>query len=1141
MARLVHDLATLTINVKGLKHPQKRVWKIKRLAHLIRQFNTDVVFLQETHFDETYEADKLLVDLGIAGLNCGAGFHSLARPGEWAGTTTLITSDRWTVVGNTTDQSGRMLTVDVNRGDTYHSLVNVYAPSGSANYDRPVFFYELLNFIRTTARHDIIVAGDLNVTLDDRDRTEIPGATRNRNVGRAELQQIVDQFNLTDTYLTNNPTRQNVDMTYQHRPNQGSRIDCIFTATNNTVTHHEHIHDTLQFNFTDHKGVYAIINAPFIIKHKSPHYKLNDTLLDEDEYIQQVNILIDYYLYPTPDDGLRELWDFFKDKVKMVSIEISKTKHRQKMNRLTFLKQEIDTFLRQGREENGEFLGMKEELDSLLEYKYNGAAIRCKQKLIGDETATAAFVALESNIQRDRQIRVLEDDDGVLHNDNDKIIEMLEDYYRDLFTQEPTDTARQDEFLQYAKILTDQQRDMLEIPVTQAHLLEALNTLDTTSTPGPDGLTYNWYKTFFPKIAPFYVKLIEECLENEFLSNSQNMNFISLMLKDPNHPELIKNYRPLALLNSDYKIMTKTLAIRATQIMHIIINSDQAASVKGRKITDHNHYIRDIIIHAQDKQIHACALSIDQMKAFDRVDHTWLHRLLEHMNFGPYFRKFIRTIYAGARACVLANHTLSSVIDITRGVRQGDPLSSFLYIITLEPFLEKIRRDERIKGIKLPGGIEQKLLAFADDVDAFPANDDSILRILKTAEHYGEASGSKLNKPKTKMMALGSFVSRHDDLKNYWVKEIKMLGIVYRAHRDDPGVNDQWEGLSVKVKKIAGQLKYKNASIFGKATLANTLLTPKLNYLIQTLDIPKKVLTKINKDIRSLIFHGTIAKITDARMTQPKLRGGINLQDIQTKIDTYRIHLIHTIKSPEYKNPLPKYYCAWQLRNHVQANNNTPRCTVNIKKLPKFYQNLINTIKNHDLVALAHTTTKLTYQTLIQQKFEILGPREMIHARHYDDFDYSEPFKNLHKKLLTPQQKNITFRILFNITPTSKGLARRQQKIYPCPICTQARIQETEEHLFYHCPHTHTAKDILKTYFTNAPAHIHINAILYKAIFTNTVPPADRQTEDRQLIALAIYRQTIWDCRLKAKFNRKKFTQNAIKTKFKSKLDSVFK
>ena len=132
------------------------------------------------------------------------------------------------------------------------------------------------------------------------------------------------------------------------------------------------------------------------------------------------------------------------------------------------------------------------------------------------------------------------------------------------------------------------------------------------------------------------------------------------------------------------------------------------------------------------------------------------------------------------------------------------------------------------------------------------------------------------------------------------------------------------------------------------------------------------------------------------------MRGGINLQDIQTKIDTYRIHLIHTINSPEYKNPLPKYYCAWQLRNHVQANNNTPRCTVNIKKLPKFYQNLINTVKNHELVALAHTTTKLTYQTLIQQKAVPLGDREIIHARHYDGFEFSEPFTNLHKKLITP-------------------------------------------------------------------------------------------------------------------------------------------
>ena len=751
-------------------------------------------------------------------------------------------------------------------------------------------------------------------------------------------------------------------------------------------------------------------------------------------------------------------------------------------------------------------------------------------------------MALESNLQRDRQIKALLDDDGVLRTDNDDIMKMLEDYYRDLFSREPTDIRIQDEFFRYATRLTDQQRDTLEIPITQQHLIEALNTLDTTSTPGPDGLTYSWYKKFLPKIAPFFLKLIDECLEYELLTDSQNLNYISLMLKDPKHPELIKNYRPLSLLNSDHKIITKTWAIRTTPIMPIVINSDQGASVKGRKITDLNHYIRDIIIYAEDKKVHACAFSMDQMKAFDRVDHTWLHRLLEHMNFGPYYRKFIRTIYAGARACVLANHTLSSVIDLTRGVRQGDPLSSFLYIITLEPLLEKIRQDNLIKGIRLPGGVTQKLVGFADDVNAFPTDYPSIKRILDTAKTFGNASGSKLNEPKTKLMALGTFNIRHNDnqydnLSNYWVKEIKVLGVCYRANKDDPGTKTQWENLSSKIRKIAGQLKYKNASIFGRAILANTLLTPKLNYLIQTLDIPDTILTKINRDVRSLIFHGTVSKISDDRLRQPKMNGGINLQDTHTKTQTYRIHFLNTVKNDTLKNPLPKYYCGLHLNGHIQMNHNTPRCGYPLNKMPKFYKSLIKTIQGNELVTLAHTTTKITYQTLIQQKVAPLGDREITRGANYPGFDYLEPFANLHRKLLTPQQKNITYRLIYNITPTSQGLARQTGRVHPCPICSKPNVQETEQHLYYFCTHTHAAKDILKPHFTQTPQNIPINTILFKAILTNTIPTTDRTTEDKQLRLLAFYRQTIWECRLKAKFSKKKFTQEAIRTKFKARID----
>ena len=1137
MDRSGNELIILTVNVRGLKDHTRRKQKIDRLINLIKRHKPDVILLQETHIDDLFLARQITIQIGLS-----TSFHSLAQVETWTGTTTLITSDRWTVIGSSTSDTGRMITVDITRNNQYYSLVNVYAPSGTNNNDRALFFDELLNFTQTTARHDIILAGDFNVTLQDSDRTR----TRviNRNVGRAELQNIVDIFGLKDTYRDAHTDNHTVNMTYYHLTshrvgNVGSRIDRVYATHATRITHHEHINDTLE-HFTDHKAVLVKINSPPVTKHCSPHYKFNDSLLDDEYYLSRINTLIDTYLYPISNTCLRETWDFFKDLVKQESIAISKVRHRNRLARLKIVQQEVDDFYKNNYEETDDFLALKDELEKLLEYKYQGALIRSRQKLIGDETATSVFVSLESNIQRARQIQALEDENGVLHTDNDKIMEMLEDFYRDLFTREPTDGAAQDYFLQFATRLTDEQRDTLEIPLTQTHLKESLNTLDITSSPGPDGLTYSWYKTFFDKIAPFFMKLIDECLEHEFLSQSQNLNFLSLMLKDPQNPHLIKNYRPLALLNTDYKIMTKALAIRTSQVMHIVINSDQGASVKGRKITDINHYIRDIIIYAEDKQLHTSVLSIDQMKAFDRVDHTWLHRLLEHMNFGPYFRKFVRTLYAGAVSCVLANHTLSNVFEITRSVRQGDPLSGILYVITLEPFLECIRQDKEITGIRLPRGIEQKLVAFADDVGFFPSNYVSIRKITKTSAYFGKASGSKINIPKTKIMALGSFKIRQNDGLN-WVKEMKMLGAVYTASKNEPGAKTQWDLLAAKIRKTSGLLKYKNASIFGRAVLSNTLLTPKLNYLIQTLDIPKKVNKKIKTDIRQLIFNGAFPKISHSRLIQPKLQGGINLQDLESKIVSYRIHHLHIIINNLHKNPIGKYYLALSLRDHIAWENNTPHCTAPVHRLPTYYKNLVTLIRKHNDIAHAHTSTKITYQALIKTIDTPLGNRELTRAKQYSNFDYLEPFENLHKKILTPQQKNVTYRLLFEMTPTSQGIAIRTNRVQPCPICLRTNIQETEQHLFYQCSHIQSTKHTLITHLisdaNNTPAHYNENA--YKAIFLNTLPLTNAKTTNRQLAILGIYRHVIWLCRLEAKFKRKKFTQQSIKTRFKTLVDRM--
>ena len=136
MATPVSDLVIMTLNVRGMKGDKVRDWKIVRIKHLIKLHSPDFIFLQETHFDSDFLANQITID----NLNLATGRHSLTDDNT-TGTTILVTSDRWQILGSTVDNNtGRVVTVDIVRNHTYYTLTNIYAPSRSTNHDRTEFF-----------------------------------------------------------------------------------------------------------------------------------------------------------------------------------------------------------------------------------------------------------------------------------------------------------------------------------------------------------------------------------------------------------------------------------------------------------------------------------------------------------------------------------------------------------------------------------------------------------------------------------------------------------------------------------------------------------------------------------------------------------------------------------------------------------------------------------------------------------------------------------------------------------------------------------------------------------------------------------------------------------------------------------------
>ena len=178
--------------------------------------------------------------------------------------------------------------------------------------------------------------------------------------------------------------------------------------------------------------------------------------------------------------------------------------------------------------------------------------------------------------------------------------------------------------------------------------------------------------------------------------------------------ENIKNWRPLSLLNCDYKIIAKVLANRLSKVLTSIIAEDQTCSVPGCSILGNCHTLSDIIQFSEDENLPVTLLSIYQMKAFDRVNWNFLLKTLEKFNFGPVFISWIKLLYTNIESKVKCNDFISDSFTPSRGVRQGCPLSALLYVLIAEVFAASVRCDPAIKGVTV-GKIEFKIIQYADE------------------------------------------------------------------------------------------------------------------------------------------------------------------------------------------------------------------------------------------------------------------------------------------------------------------------------------------------------------------------------------------------------------------------------------------
>ncbi|CAM2105851.1 unnamed protein product [Caretta caretta] len=252
-------------------------------------------------------------------------------------------------------------------------------------------------------------------------------------------------------------------------------------------------------------------------------------------------------------------------------------------------------------------------------------------------------------------------------------------------------------------------RDRLELPLTLAEFSEALRRMPTNKSPGMDGLTEEFYRVYWDVLSPDLVTVWVESLQSGVL--------------------------PLS---------SKAILLRLGSVLVDVIHPDQTYTVPDRSIFDNLFLVRDLLELRRRDGLSFALLSLDQEKAFDRVDHGYLLSTLWAFGFGPQFLGFLRVLYTSAECLVKLNWTLTEPVNFGQGVRQGCPLSGQLYALEIEPFLCLLCR--RLTGLVLrEPELRLVLSAYADDVLLVVQDPGDLAQVEACQAIYLAASSTRVN------------------------------------------------------------------------------------------------------------------------------------------------------------------------------------------------------------------------------------------------------------------------------------------------------------------------------------------------------------------------------------------------------------
>jgi hypothetical protein len=400
-------------------------------------------------------------------------------------------------------------------------------------------------------------------------------------------------------------------------------------------------------------------------------------------------------------------------------------------------------------------------------------------------------------------------------------------------------------------LITLEKNEALMTPISQDEVDLAIQELPTGKVPGPNGFTTNFFHSCWPMLREEVWQLVEESRSYGKVLPALNATFLTLIPKEERVTNT-KNFRPISLCNVIYKIISKVIALKLKPILPFIISKEQSGYVEGIQIMDSIILVHDIIHSLKSTRTPGMLLKLDLSKAFDKLIWHYIKEVLTAFGFYPKWIDWILNLISSTFFSILVNRSPSQPFSPSRGIRQGDPLSPFLFVIMekgLGHYIKTSVENGSLQGLALHGlQPATSHSQFVDDtvlMNTPMAQESSKLNSILS--DFSEATGTSFNLAKSHLF----FFNTPKDVQQQ-VSQLLSTPVYYLPTHylglplsNSEAQNLSWDSLLLSISNRLSSWTFRSLNLPAIITLLKLVLQAIPAYLFSALATPQSFIKKI--------------------------------------------------------------------------------------------------------------------------------------------------------------------------------------------------------------------------------------------------------------------------------------------------------